>query len=313
MATSFEDFLRGNRLSTGSDRRKVALVVQGGGMRGVYSMGALAELEDRSLSDAFDVVIGASAGAVNSAFLLAGQANEGVRIYVDMLSSRKFVFPLRFWKIVDIDYFVDTVLKRLAPLNVQALHASPTLLQVILTDADTGGAAIFTNREEGYDFFEVVRATAALPSLYNKRIPLGDNWYVDGGIADSVPVLRAADSGATEVLAVVTRESGFRRAESSRRYRFIARLMARGQSYTVRRKLGAEDTLFNQSMDLLEGLSSRPGFTSWCVRPSGRERLVGRTTSNKAKLLDCANMGREDMRRVLEGPCGPDAQVGIRF
>ena len=300
--TSIAEFLLENRQLEGDRHRKVALVVQGGGMRGVYSMGCLAELESRGLSDAFDVVVGASAGAINGAYFLAGQANEAVRIYVDLLSSRRFVNPLRIWKIVNIDYYVDVVLKDLAPLNVPAIFASPTRLDVVLTDAETAEAVIVSNRDTTYDFKEVLRATAALPSLYNRRVLVGDRLYVDGGVADSIPLVYAADSGSSEILAVTTRAPGFRRREASRAFQLLARIMARHQSAAVRRKLGAEDLTFNRAMDLLEGVEERRGIKAWCVRPSSSDRLVGRTTSDKSRLRDCADMGREDMCRALDAP-----------
>jgi predicted acylesterase/phospholipase RssA len=68
-----------------------ALVVQGGGMRGVYSMAALAALSEAGHRDAFDVIVGSSAGAINAAYFLAGQADEAVDLYVDQLSNRNFV------------------------------------------------------------------------------------------------------------------------------------------------------------------------------------------------------------------------------
>jgi predicted patatin/cPLA2 family phospholipase len=300
--TSIAEFLLTNRRLKDDCHRKVALVVQGGGMRGIYSMGCLAELESRGLGDAFDVVIGASAGAVNGAYFLAGQANEAVHIYVDLLSSRRFVNPLRIWKIVNIDYYVDVVLKNLAPLDLETVLSAHTRLDVVLTDAETAEPVIVSNRDSGYDFNEVIRATAALPSLYNRRVLVGDRFYVDGGVADSIPLVYAADSGASEVMAVITRAPGFRRRQASRSFQLLARIMARHQSAAVRRKLGAEDLTFNRAMDLLEGVEERPGIKAWCVRPSSSNRLVGRTTSDKVRLRDCAEMGREDMGRALDAP-----------
>lgn len=290
------------RESAASDSRKPALVVQGGGMRGVYSMGALAALEDAGLRDAFKLVVGSSAGAINGAYLLAGQANEAVNVYVEYLSNKSFVNLRRINKIVDIDYLVDVALKVKEPLDVDAVKRASALLEVVLTDSETAEPVIVTNRTPDVDFYEVIRATAALPSLYNRKVRVGDHTYIDGGFVDGVPVMRAVDSGATEVLAVLTRSPGFRRLEQNIAFRTLGKAMARGQSAAVKALIGRADVRFNDAMDFLEGKAeAAKTIRHWCVWPSDLEKLVGRTTFDKERLRDCAEMGRADMRRVLEG------------
>jgi predicted patatin/cPLA2 family phospholipase len=292
------DYLREPQADSSSG--KAALVVQGGGMRGVYSMGALAAIEDAGLRHAFDVVIGSSAGAINGAYLLAGQAHEAVRVYIDLLSNRSFVNFARFWKVVDIDYLVDRALKVEMPIDLEELRNSPTLLEVVLTDAETGQPAIVTNRDTDLDFYEVIRATAALPALYNGRVQLRDRTYVDGGVVDAVPVVRAVDTGADRVLAVLTRSPDFRRVEKGLAFRLIARSLARGQSHAVKSLLGRADSRFNAAMDLLQAAGGSAGHPEqWSVWPSDPDHLVSRTTFDKSKLQACADMGREDMATLL--------------
>lgn len=294
------DLLKEASVLPADGQRRTALVVQGGGLRGVYSMGALAELEAQGLGNAFDVVVGSSAGAINAAYFLAGQAEEAVNVYVDFLSNKKFVNPLRVHRVVDIDYMVDVVLKELCPLRVDLVQKSQTLLEVVVTDSETAQPCVLTNRDDDVDFYELIRATAALPGLYDQKVRLRGRLYVDGGVVDGVPVIYAAESGATDILTVVTRPPGFRRLDTSAVMRYLSRLLARRQSTAVRDKIGKEDALFNKAMDLLEGIDRREGINAWTVWPSDESRLVGRTTSDRSRLLDCAEMGREDMRRTLK-------------
>jgi predicted patatin/cPLA2 family phospholipase len=274
-----------------------ALVVQGGGMRGVYSMAALAALDEAGLRNSFDLIVGSSAGAINAAYFLAGQADEAVDLYVDHLSNRNFVNPSRLWKIVDIDYLVDVALKRYLPLDTNALRSSPTLLEIILTDASTAKPKVVTNRDD-FDFYEIIRATAALPGLYNKRVAVGDGHYVDGGTVDSLPLPQALDYGSKIVLAVVTRRPSYRRLGHGRMYRGVSRAMMRGQSSAIKKVIGKPDSAFNSSMDALE--RGEVGDTRiFGVFPSDAAKLVGRTTFDRSMLLECAAMGRRDMREAL--------------
>lgn len=275
----------------------VALVVQGGGMRGVYSMGALAHLEKSGLRDSFDLIIGSSAGAINGAYLLAGQAVQAVDVYVEGLSNRNFVNPFRFRKIVDIDYMVDVALKQELPLDLEALRRSRSLLQVVLTDAMTGEAKIVTNRQH-HDFYEVIRATAALPTLYDRTVEVGGRAYLDGGVADSVPVQRALDAGVSLAMAVVTRPFGYR--PSLRITPRLSRMASAGQSPAVRQLIGGIGLRLNSALDLVQdGVEGKEIVGVW---PSDARRMVGRTTRDRETLKLCAAMGEEDMRHALDQP-----------
>jgi predicted patatin/cPLA2 family phospholipase len=289
----------GDLLSDRASAKCKALVVQGGGMRGVYSMGALAELDEAGFRDAFDIALGASAGAINAVYFLAGQASESVGLYADHLSNRDFLNLRRLSRMVNVDYLIDTALKVHLPLNIAALRASRTLLEVVLTDATTAEARVVTNREVDVDFYEVMRATAALPGFYNRKVLVGDRYYVDGSSVDGFPVVRAIEDGANFVVAISTRVSGYRKEGDSVPSRLAARAFARGQSREIRRRIGMPDIRYNRGVDVLEGKLSDRGILSFGVYPTDPALLVGRTTSQREKLVACAEMGRKDMRRAL--------------
>jgi predicted patatin/cPLA2 family phospholipase len=279
--------------------KKPALVVQGGGLRGVYSIGALSSLEKLDLRDSFSMVIGSSAGAMNGAYFLAGQATEGIDIYVKELSNRRFVSFRRPWRIVDIDFLVDIALKQRHPLNLAKLHAAQAPLLTVLTEAASGEERIVSNREE-LDLYEVMRATAALPGLYNKTVPLGDRRYLDGGLAHQVPLQEALTRGATEALVILTRGPGYRRTGHSFLSRMVMRGLARGQSLAVKQKLGAPDAAYNESMNCLESEAASINRHLWTVWPSDTATLVERTTTNQLQLQACADMGKRDMLALLQ-------------
>jgi len=278
---------------------RLGLVVQGGGMRGVYSMGALVALEEAGLAAAFDIVIGSSSGAINAAYFLSGQAAEAVDLYLHHINNRLFINMLRPWRIVDIDFMVDEVMKRRRPLKMETLWASPSLLEVIVVNAENGQPQVITNRDDCYDFYEVMRATAALPGFYNKRVRLGGALYVDGGLVDALPTARAFNDGADAVLTIATRMRGYRDQQSGAPYRLAARLLARGQAPAVRNRIGVPNLLLNRTMQLLESQDYTESRRGWCVWPSDPSKLVDLTTIDRCELRQCADMGREDMRRLL--------------
>jgi predicted patatin/cPLA2 family phospholipase len=275
-----------------------ALVVQGGGLRGVYSMAALSVLEELDLRDAFSLVIGSSAGAINGAYFLAGQAQESLSIYFEELSSRRFVSPLRFWRIVDIDFLVDEVLKCRHRLDEEALRRAPASLRIVLTDARTAEARVVADPPPESDIYELFRATAALPALYNRKVKIDGSPYVDGGVADLVPV-ESALTDTHEAVVLLTRGAGHRTTERGVLLKTTARALSYGQSAKVRDKICRADDAYNSTMALLETEHEQRPRKTWTLRPSNVDRLVNRTTNDLKRLRDCAELARSDMLRLL--------------
>jgi Patatin-like phospholipase len=155
----------------------VGLVVQGGGMRGVYSMAVLAAFEEMGWTRCFDHVAGASAGAMNGAHFITGQAGYGVETYIDYLSNRKFIDFFRLKKLVDLDYMIDDLVRHVRPFNLPALLDASTELHIALADAEDASVHYVTNRSENVDLQSVVSRRksqrvppAATPS--GARMPL---------------------------------------------------------------------------------------------------------------------------------------------
>ena len=120
------------------DGRKVALVVEGGAMRGIISCAALMALEDLGMTEVFDEVYGASAGAVNAAYFLAGQAALATTIYYQKINNTRFIRRLWHRKIVDIDDLFDSIIAGERPLRVDKVLTSRSPLFITIADASTG-------------------------------------------------------------------------------------------------------------------------------------------------------------------------------
>ena len=110
------------------DNKKIALVIEGGGMRGVYSGGGAVALSHLGLAGTFDAVYATSAGVMNAAYFLSQQPLLGIRVYYEDLASRRFYSPLRPWKVLDVDYVFDHVVTVSKRLDVARVLASPSLM-----------------------------------------------------------------------------------------------------------------------------------------------------------------------------------------
>ncbi len=153
---------------TKDSTRRFSVVVQGGGMRGVYSAGVLACFDQHDVQERLISVTGSSLGAMNAAYFLAGQPGM-VNIYTSLLSNKEFVNLARPRKKIDIDYMVDVALHQKFPIDVEALKLSKPELDIVLTEARTGKKFVMNKHQAFTRLYEEFRATTALPVLYDRK------------------------------------------------------------------------------------------------------------------------------------------------
>src|ERR1041384_2711547 len=124
-------------------RRKSALIVEGGAMRGAWAAGVLAFLHEHGERE-FDLVYAASSGACSAAYFVAGMLEPGLTIWREHACKavRKTNF-LRRKPIIDLAYLVDHIFKQRVPLSVEAVQAAPTVFFIVLTDCHTGEPVYF--------------------------------------------------------------------------------------------------------------------------------------------------------------------------
>jgi predicted patatin/cPLA2 family phospholipase len=216
----------GSRPGARNDGRRVALVIEGGGLRGVVSAGMSAAIEQLGLRDAFDEVHGASAGAFNAAFFLAGQAAYLATLYQHGFGDPKFVSVVRALRggaAFDMDYVIDQVWTRQRPLRFDAIRESGIELHCTATDADTGAIVDLTELGTDEDIRCALRASGRLPWLAGPPVSFRGMRLLDATLAEAIPV-EAARESATDLLVLQTRPQGIQHAGLSS---LIARLTDR--------------------------------------------------------------------------------------
>jgi predicted patatin/cPLA2 family phospholipase len=198
---------RGSRTPHG-DGASVALAVEGGAMRGVISAGMVSGLEEIGLAGAFDAVYGSSAGAINAAYFLAGQAALGTTIYYEDINTRNFIDhwrPLRGQPIVDLAFVIDEVMTRRKPLDIARVLAAASPLSVLATDVLTGRSAVLSGFTSAQDLFSALRAGATMPVVAGSPFAHREGRYVDASLSEPIPVPAAEVAGHTHILALLTR------------------------------------------------------------------------------------------------------------
>jgi predicted patatin/cPLA2 family phospholipase len=291
--------------------REIGIVVQGGGMRGTYSIAALAELDRLGILPLVHTLGGSSAGAMNAAYFAAGQAEVGISVYTDLISNKRFINFLRR-PVIDIDFLVDDILKDAVRLDVDRVFHGEIEVRSLIADVATGLGREFTQHdvEDADTLFEVMRAGAALPIVFGREIPIGDTAYVDGGLAETLYTSWLAATPLTDVVVILTRPIGYRppspNVVSSAFTRAIA--AAAGHSPAVVHALGSKDSTFADRLEVLrrpvQGADDDPELLrTWVIAPSDTKRLCSRMTTDRELLVETARLAAEDVRASIDrGP-----------
>jgi predicted acylesterase/phospholipase RssA len=194
------------------DGLRIALSIEGGGMRGTVSAGMALALYERGLLPAFDAVYGSSAGAISAAWLLSS-APEGLRGWADPDYARSLIrwsAPLhrrpRRRPVVDVETLIEVLYQTEFPMDFASILASPIEYHPLATDAATGESTdlrpLITDAAE---LRLALRASASLPFLAGPPIELHDRRFYDAGVAESIPFRTPLAQGATHILVLRSR------------------------------------------------------------------------------------------------------------
>lgn len=203
--------LQRSRPGQRSDPFKLGLVVEGGGMRGCVSGGALQAMGDLGLQDVFDAVYGSSAGAINATYFLSRQ-RDGVEIYHDRIANEQFISLRRLWKgdgdtpVLNLPFLIDHVMNTEHPLNWQAVLDSPIPLKVVASSLDVLQPVILEGFKGADDLAMCLKASAHVPEIAGSE-PLVHRGQrlVDAAVFEPIPFRSAIADGCTHVLVLGTR------------------------------------------------------------------------------------------------------------
>lgn len=209
--------------------KNAGLVLEGGGLRGVFTAGATDFFLDKDIH--FNSCIGVSAGACHACSYLARQRGRAFSVTADYLDDPDFISIRNLVKSGELfgsRMLYDKIPRELYPIDNAAFKASGAEFYAAVTNCETGEAEYLRVRDLLEDM-NIVQASASLP-LLAKTTKIGDFHYLDGGVADSIPLEKALGLGWEKIVVVLTREKGFEMKPSTaaravrRQYRDFPRL-----------------------------------------------------------------------------------------
>ena len=274
--------------------KKTGLVLEGGGMRGVFTCGVLDYLMDNKVS--FPYAIGVSAGACNGLSYMSHQRGRGRYSNIDLLAKYKYIGIRPLIKkrgLIDQQLLFHRFPDRILPYNYKAYAENPARFEMVTTDCRTGRACYWEEKHNEKRIIEIVKASSSLPYacpiIYVDGRPM-----LDGGIVDSIPLLRAYEQGYDKCVVVLTRNKGYRKSTKKVPVpSFIYKQYPR-----LRVALRNRNKLYNEQLELVERLEEEGKII--VIRPE-KPIVVGRMETSVKKLTDLYNQGYECARKVMEG------------
>jgi predicted patatin/cPLA2 family phospholipase len=303
------ELLRERRAGGGRDDGSVlALVLEGGGMRGVVSSAMAEALQRAGCTDCFDLVVGTSAGALNGVAFIAGVSHGSVASYCDADVVRRYIAPRRLLlgrPAVDVAFvlqYADDVLD--AERHQRALD-SPVDFHCVAVDVETAAPEDLTGMRTVDELHDALLATSRLPWIGGDAVPFRGRRYLDGGLAEAVPVATALAAGATHALVLQTRPEGVPRAhESALVERILERRLRRLNPALVDLHRSRVDRYEQLVADLArwsrEPSSAPDGAAVFGVRLPAGTPVVSQLERDPALLSAAAAAARRHLTSVID-------------
>lgn len=268
-----------------------SLVLEGGGMRGVFTCGVLDALMDRGIR--FPYTVGVSAGACNGLSYMSGQRGRAKYSNIDLLEKHHYIgfkHLLLKGNIMDFDLLFNEFPNRIIPYDYETYARAEGRFEMVTTDCITGKACYYEEKNDPKRIINIVKASSSLPYVCPKA-EVDGRKMLDGGIGDSIPVKRARELGYDRSVVVLTRNRGYRKPDKPSFVPpfFYCRYPA------LRKAIRMRNMMYNKQIYLVEELESKGELV--VIRPE-RPIEVGRMERDTKKLLALYNEGYDIASRI---------------
>lgn len=237
--------------------KQATLVLEGGATRGVFTAGVLDYLMEQDVYMSY--VIGVSAGSCNAVDYVSKQIGrtrdcmihrEKEYNYMNM-NLKKFV---KEKSLLDMDMIFDRYPNEIFPFDFDTYFSSDIRCEIVATNCLTGKAEFLTEDHDGARLLKLSRASSSMP-LLSPIVNIDGVPYLDGGIADSVPIKRALEIGNEKIVVVLTRNLGYRKKPVSEKTMKLYRHSYKTYPYLLR-SIRRRSYVYNDTMKQIEQLES---------------------------------------------------------
>lgn len=266
------------------------LILEGGGLRGVFSSGILDYMMENDI--VFPYVIGVSMGALNGASYVSKQMGRSLRVPMTFMGDSRYLSFKNFIKegsYFGMSFIFDKIVNELDPFDFDSFENSNQRFIAVAANCNKGIAEYFDkNCVDRRKMLQALMASSSLPYI-SKMIKIDNDFYLDGGIIDSIPIKKAFSDKIEKPVVILTRPIGYRKKDSGIALsKFVYRKYPK-----LLEMIKDKATIYNNQLELIENLEKENKV--FVIRPAEAIQ-VSRTEKNKEKLRNAYNYGYETMK-----------------
>lgn len=270
---------------------RIGLVLEGGGMRGMYTAGVLDVFMKNNIE--FDAVIGVSAGAIHGGTYIAGQPGRNLRYYKKYCTDPRFISIKNLLTTGDIageEFCYHELPDKLDVFNYEAFRNNKTPFYAVCSNVKTGKAE-YIRISDMKKQIDVLRASASLPYC-SRMVDIGGEKYLDGGCTDSIPAEAFIEMGYEYNVLVLTRDINYRKSPEMK---FPAKIRYRKYP-EFRNALLKRHEMYNNTVNKILELESEDKV--FVIRPKIPLK-IGRLEKDPEKIQSIYDIGFKDAENKL--------------
>ena len=279
-----------------TEMNQAALVLEGGGNRGVFTAGALDFLLEKD--EMFSYVIGVSAGACNAMDYLSRQPERTRNCMIVQEKKNRYIATrdaLRKGRLFDMDMIFDKYPNEIFPFDFETYFASEMECELVVTNCITGDAEYLSEDKDPERLMKICRASSSMP-LAAPIANVDGIPYMDGGLADSIPIEYALEKGNDKIVVVLTRNPGYRKKRAVKATEQLYKRAYKKYPNLVR-TIMTRNAVYNKQMKLIEKLEEEGKI--FVIRPL--IPTVSRMEKDYDKLQHFYMHGNRLMKKEYQG------------
>ena len=272
---------------------EAGLVVEGGGMRGVYTAGVLDYFMEKNLY--FDDCYGVSAGACHISSYVSKQIGRSMKVTLDYINDKRYCSINSLIKTGDmfgVEMLYDLIPNKLELYDYDTFNKFKGNFYSVVTNCKTGKAEYMKIKDMKKDII-AVRASSSLP-LLSRIVEINGKEYLDGGITDSIPIKKSIKDGHKKNVVILTRDKTYRKSKP----KFLSFFKLKYKKYpNLVKAIENRYKMYNETLDFLEEEKAKNEV--FIIQPKLPVK-ISRIEKDKDKLKALYDQGYEDAKELYE-------------
>lgn len=272
---------------------KIGLILEGGGMRGIYTAGVLDFFIEKNIE--VDITIGVSAGSCHASSYLSKQYKRAYNATVDYINDKRYLSfsnLIKTGSIFGMNFMFNKIPNELNIYDYDTFSKSKSKFVVVATNCETGSPEYFELKDLKKEII-YMQASCSIPMFAN-IVEIDDFKLVDGGVSDSIPIEYALNQGYKKNIVVLTRDITYKKNKQ----KFLSIVNRKYKKYpNLIKAIENRHLNYNKSLNLVNQLEKYGDVL--VIRPK-KPVNVSQIEKNAKKLTSLYEEGYDDAKELYD-------------